>query len=59
MPEQGATADLLIFALIAPGAADPIEGMIHAAQIELAALANAAPTRAIAEAINFVGRRLR
>jgi hypothetical protein len=46
------------WALTLPGAIDPIEGLIDAARLELAALADAAPSKVIADAINFVGRRL-
>jgi hypothetical protein len=58
LPEQGSTADLLAWALTLPGAVDPIEGLIEGARLELSALADIAPTPAIAAAINFIVRRL-
>ena len=39
MPSQGQTADLLAFALVLPGADDPVLGIVDAVQVELRALA--------------------
>lgn len=39
LPEQGQTADLLAFALVLPGADDPVLGIIDAVEAELRALA--------------------
>jgi hypothetical protein len=58
LPEQGSTADLLAFSLVLPGATDPVEGMIEAARVELAALAEAAPSKVMADAINLIGWRM-
>jgi hypothetical protein len=39
LPEQGQTADLLVYALTLPGADDPVTGIVDAVQVELRALA--------------------
>jgi hypothetical protein len=39
LPEQGSTADLLIWAMVPPSATEPVEGMVDGVRVELAALA--------------------
>jgi hypothetical protein len=58
LPKDGQTADLLAFALVLPGAEDPVEGIIDGVRVELAAMAEGAPSRANADALMLLGRRL-
>jgi hypothetical protein len=58
LPAQAQTADLLALALILPGADDPVTGIVDAVRVELAAIADAQPSRNVAEALALLGRRL-
>jgi hypothetical protein len=58
MPEQGSTADLLAWALCAPGADEPIAGIVNGVRLDLAALVDVAPSLPIATTLVMLGRRL-
>jgi hypothetical protein len=58
MPEQGSTADLLAWALVAPGADEPIAGIVDGVRVELAALADAAPSLPVAAVLVLLSKRL-
>src|SRR6185503_2422785 len=59
-PDAGLTADLLAYALTAPGAEDPIAGIVDAVRVELIALGDALrETEAnIGDALHLLARRL-
>ena len=57
LPKEASVADALVRGLIAPGSADPVEGIVDGVRIELAALAvGAAP--AISDTLTALTRRL-
>jgi hypothetical protein len=58
LPEQEGTADVLAAALMAPGAEDPIEGIVEAVRVELGALAALMPDREVQETLRLLCRRL-
>ena len=58
LPEQGQTADLLAFAVILPGAEDPVIGIVDAVALELHALSQAIDTDPIRDVLFMLGRRL-
>ncbi len=58
MPDWGSVAQLLAYALMPPGADDPITGILDAVGIELRALASAHPPRPQADALSLLARRL-
>ena len=58
LPEGALVPDALAFALVAPEATDPVEGIVSAVRVELAALAEAMEARGIAAMLLLLARRL-
>jgi hypothetical protein len=60
LPKGARIADVLARALVAPGSADPVEGIVDGVRIELAALADALHVResSIADTLVSLARRL-
>jgi hypothetical protein len=58
IPKGATVADVLAWALVCHGAADPIEGIVDAVRLELAALADLLPDRRAADVLRVLGKRL-
>lgn len=60
LPEDGSTADVLAWALVIPGATDPVEGMVDSVRVKLAALSDALQKRErhVADALHMLERQL-
>ncbi len=58
LPKGATVADVLAWALVIPGAADPIEGIVDAVTLELKALADLLADRRAAAVLHLLGKRL-
>ncbi len=58
LPKGATIADVLAWALVIPGATDPIEGIVDSVTIELKALADLLPDRRTAAVLLLLGKRL-
>ena len=58
LPPRAMVADVLAWALVPPGAVDPIEGIVDGVRVELAAFADALGARPVSEGLRMLCRRL-
>jgi len=58
MPKLARVPDVLAWALVLPGATDPVEGIVDGVRVELWALADVLPDRRVADVLFMLGRRL-
>jgi hypothetical protein len=58
MPKGARVPDALAWALVCPGAADPVEGIVDGVRVELSALADALGACPVADAVRILIRRL-
>ena len=58
MLERATNADVLAYALVLPGAADPVEGIVDAVRVELTALAPMLQERGAGDVLQLLARRL-
>jgi hypothetical protein len=58
IPYEAMPHDLLAYALVLPGAEDPVEGIVDAVCVELRALADTLITRQVADELVMLSRRL-
>jgi len=58
LPKGARVPDVLAWALVCPGAVDPVEGIVDGVRVELSALADVLTERRVADVLLMLGRRL-
>src|SRR3954467_7901716 len=59
LPSDALVADALAWALVPPGATDPVEGIVDGVRAELAALAGVLGEQHVADTLLLLARRLK